>query len=121
MSNTQKSNKRSIGSAYEQQAAAFLDKRGYQLLEQNFYSRHGEIDLIAKEGDTLVFVEVKYRKSEKNGNPAEAVTGKKQQHMLAAARYYLFSHGYPEDTPCRFDVVAILGEQVTLYRDAFWV
>lgn len=114
-------NKRKIGSRAEGQAAAFLTEQGYELLEQNFFCRQGEIDLIAREGTTLVFVEVKYRLNEANGNPAEAVDRRKQQHLAKAARYYLFSHGYPEDTICRFDVVGILGEQITLYRDAFWL
>lgn len=114
-------NKRKIGSRAEGQAAAFLTEKGYEILEQNFFCRQGEIDLIAREGAALVFVEVKYRRDETNGNPAEAVNKKKQRHLAEAARYYLFSHGYPEDTSCRFDVVGILGEQITLYQDAFWL
>lgn len=113
-------NNRLTGSRYEELAAAFLTSQGYQLLEKNFYCRQGEIDVIAREGRYLVFVEVKYRRDEKNGDPSEAVDKRKQIRVVRAARYYLFLHGYPVDTPCRFDVAAILGDTVTLYRDAFW-
>lgn len=113
-------NKRTTGSCYETKAAAFLTGQGFELLEQNFYCRQGEIDIIAKDGRYLVFVEVKYRKDGMSGDPAEAVDERKQRRILHAARYYLLSHGYPEDTACRFDVVAILGEEIRLYRDAFW-
>lgn len=114
-------NKRTLGSRWEEEAAAFLTRQGYEILERNFFCRQGEIDLIAREKNVLVFVEVKYRRNAKSGDPAEAVHAKKQRHLQAAARYYLFCHGYPEETACRFDVVGILGEKLTLYRDAFWM
>lgn len=114
-------NKRMTGSCYEELAAAFLTRQGYQILERNFYCRQGEIDLIARDGRYLVFVEVKYRKSGRSGAPAEAVNTRKQRRMSHAARYYLFSHGYPEETPCRFDVAAIQGAEIRLYKDAFWM
>lgn len=113
-------NKRETGSCYEKSAAAFLTGLGYEILEKNFYCRQGEIDLIARDGRYLVFVEVKYRKTAKSGDPAEAVDARKQKRMFHAARYYLICHGYPEDTACRFDVVTVLGEDMKLYRDAFW-
>lgn len=113
-------NKRCTGSRYEEQAAAFLIRQGFQILEHNFFCRKGEIDIVARDGDFLVFVEVKYRQSGQSGDPAEAVTVRKQRRIIQAARYYLFTHGYSEETPCRFDVVAILGEELRYYRDAFW-
>lgn len=114
-------NRRRTGSRYEQLAAASLVRMGFEILEQNYRCRAGEIDLIAREQRYLVFIEVKYRSSGQSGDPAEAVDRKKQRRIIKTARYYLMTHGYSEDTPCRFDVAAILGEEVRLIRDAFWM
>lgn len=115
-----KQNNRQKGSRYEEQAAAFLAGAGYQIIERNFRCRTGEIDIIAKEASVLVFAEVKYREGAGCGAPAEAVDRRKQKKIADTARYYLLTHGYGEDTACRFDVVAILGLEVQLYKDAFW-
>lgn len=115
-----KVNNRETGSRHELQAAAFLTQQGYIILEKNYRCRTGEIDLIAREGAYLVFAEVKYRSSGANGDPAEAVDLKKRRRITGAARFYLLTHGYGENIPCRFDVVAILGDEIRLYRDAFW-
>lgn len=112
-------NKRAVGEDYEQMAAQYLQSRGARIVECNFYSRRGEIDLIMQDGGYLVFVEVKYRKSERNGNPAEAVTWQKQRRICQTAQYYLYSRHIPLDTPVRYDVVAICGEQITWHRNAF--
>lgn len=112
-------NKRQLGSRYEEQAAAYLIAKGYTILQKNFRCRQGEIDLIGQEGRYLAFIEVKYRRDEAAGDPAQAVTGLKQKRIRQTALYYLYSHGYGEDTPCRFDVVAIVGDNIRLIRDAF--
>lgn len=112
-------NRRETGSCYEKIAAAYLIKQGYEILEANYRDRYGEVDLIAIDGEYLVFVEVKYRKDLKKGSPAEAVTGKKQEKIRHTARYYLYAHGYGEDRPCRFDVVSILGSEISLIKNAF--
>ncbi len=112
-------NKRETGSYYEEKAAAFLQKKGYEILEKNYRNRSGEIDLIARDGGYLVFVEVKYRSDLRNGWPEEAVDARKQMKIRQTARYYLYSHGYTEETPCRFDVAAILGEEIRLIKNAF--
>ena len=112
-------NKRKVGAAYEEKAAAYLQSRGYFILCRNFFSRQGEIDIIAREGGYLVFIEVKYRKNGAKGDPAEAVTPAKQRVICRTADYYRLKKGYGEETPCRFDVVAVLGEEITLYKDAF--
>ena len=78
-------NRRQIGTKEEALAAAFLEKQGYQILERNFRCRLGEIDLIARDGSTLVFVEVKYRKNADFGTPAEAVNRKKQLTICETA------------------------------------
>lgn len=110
---------REKGSAYEQKAAGFLEEKGYRILERNFYSKYGEIDLIARDGEYLVFLEVKYRASGQGGHPLEAVNAKKQQRIKKAARYYLWRRGLPEDTACRFDVIGFLGEEAMHIEDAF--
>ncbi len=102
-------NKRAIGSRYEQEAAAFLQNQGLQILEKNYRCRLGEIDLIAREGHTLVFCEVKYRYDLGAGDPAEAVDSRKQQTIYRVAQWYMKQHRWPVDTPCRFDVVTVTG------------
>ena len=81
---------------------------------------HRKIDIIARDRDYLVFIEVKYRRDEHEGDPAEAVDARKQARILRTARYYMTRYHISEDTPCRFDVVAVLGSNVRLIRDAFW-
>ncbi len=112
-------NQRRTGAAYEERAAGYLTERGYRILERNYRCRSGEIDLIAREGAFLVFLEVKYRRTETFGGPAEAVHAAKQRAICRTADYYRMKRRIPESQPCRFDVVAILGSRVRLYRDAF--
>ena len=119
-------NPREAGSRYEREAAARLSRMGYRILEENFRCRQGEIDLIAMEGNVLVFIEVKYRSSLRSGDPAEAVDGKKRARIIRCAEYFMMKRGFGGDTPCRFDVAAFLrdvagGEvRFRLIRDAFW-
>lgn len=87
--------------------------------EKNFRCRLGEIDLIARDGRYLVFVEVKYRHTGESGWAASAVNRKKQMAISRTARFYLLRHGYGEDIPCRFDVVAIDGNHMEWIRNAF--
>ena len=112
-------NRRAIGSEKEQLAKEYLEKQGYQILECNFSSRYGEIDIIAKEEKWIVFLEVKYRRSLSNGYPAEAVDQRKRQRIYRTAQYYLYKNRLPDNTPCRFDVVAILGDKLELIKDGF--
>lgn len=112
-------NKRAVGTAYEKQAGVYLAEHGYEILEYNFRCRMGEIDIIARDGEYLVFVEVKYRKDTSRGNPLEAIDIKKQRIISKVASYYCLTHGYGETMSCRFDVVAMLGKQTTLIKNAF--
>lgn len=112
-------NKRQIGAAYEEQAAHFLIGQGYQILERNYRCRQGEIDLIAKDGKTLVFVEVKYRKDKQKGHPLEAVNRYKQQKIIHTAMYYCYKQKVFDAQACRFDIVSILGEDIELLKHAF--
>lgn len=114
-----KINKRAVGMAYEKLAGDYLTRQGYEILEYNFRCRMGEIDLVAKDGEYLVFVEVKYRSSGRAGSPLEAVDNRKQRVISKVASYYCLTHGHGEGRPCRFDVVAINGEEYTLIKNAF--
>lgn len=108
----EKKNNRRTGTAYENRAVLFLREKGYQVLEINFYTRFGEIDIIAMDGNYLVFVEVKYRKSTNMGTALESVTPAKQRRIIQSARYYIYHKFFREDIPCRFDVIAFEGEKV---------
>ncbi len=114
-------NNRLSGARYEETAAEFLQRQGLYILEKNYRCRQGEIDLIAMDGRYLVFVEVKYRKDTAKGDPAEAVGFYKRQHIYRTAKYYLYSHRYGANVPCRFDVVSILGEEISWIQNAFSV
>ena len=112
-------NKRTIGSDYENKACEFLETQGFSVLERNFRCRQGEIDIVAREGRYLVFVEVKYRATSARGTPISAVNYRKQRKISSIALYYLTKNAYPETTPCRFDVVGISPGEVVHIRNAF--
>ena len=112
-------NKRKTGAHYEEIAAAELGKRGYRILTRNFYSRAGEIDIVAREGGYLVFVEVKYRTKKSSGTPEEAVGHSKQVRICRAALYYITRFRIPQDTPMRFDVVAVEPDEIRVVQNAF--
>ncbi len=99
---------RKIGMKGETYAAALLKRQGYTIIERNFTVRGGEIDIIAKDRDTLVFVEVKLRKTTAFGRPASYVDWRKQEKLIYTAKCYL--HQKNMDVPCRFDVVELIGE-----------
>ncbi|HED12326.1 MAG TPA: YraN family protein [Gammaproteobacteria bacterium] len=111
-----------IGQRGEQIAGNHLQSRGLQILHRNFRSRAGEIDLIARDADEIVFVEVRLRKSNRFGSAAESVGHQKQQRIRTTAQVYLQQYRQI-DTACRFDVVAITGTpdhyQLEWIRDAF--
>lgn len=111
---------RQTGVKYEQKAADYLKSIGYEIIEMNYHSKHGEIDIIAVHESYIVFVEVKYRKDNFTGYPYEAVGVKKQKRIKYTAWMYLLKNGYnPEQVRCRFDVVSILSDDITLYTNAF--
>ncbi|MBQ6469470.1 MAG: YraN family protein [Lachnospiraceae bacterium] len=112
-------NKRKIGSQFEQLTARYLESQGYRILETNFRCRQGEIDIIARDGIYLVFLEVKYRGDKESGDPMEAVDRKKQKKIVRTAKYYLYQHDLPEDTPCRFDAAGIADGRMILMKNAF--
>ena len=97
------------GRAAEDHALATLQNAGLRLLQRNFRCRFGEIDLIMRDGNVLVFVEVRHRSSARFGSAAESVTYRKLQRLLAAARIYLGPHPQLGDCPMRFDLFALDG------------
>lgn len=111
-------NQRKTGMEKEETACRFLVSQGYEVLERNFYSHFGEIDIVARDGEYLVFVEVKYRKNAAYGYPLEAVNGSKQQKIRKTAEYYLYRHNL-FSVPARFDVVEILGKKIRVIKNAF--
>ena len=115
----QTKNKRTTGSHYESVVAAFLQKQGYVILEQNFRCRSGEIDLIAKDGKYLVFIEVKFRSSNRAGSALEAIDSRKAYQVRKIAAIYLYQKQYSESTPIRFDAAGVDGESITYIKNAF--
>lgn len=110
--------RRRLGDRNEQQARAYLERQGLSLIAQNVRCKRGELDLVMRDQDTLVFVEVRYRASERFGGAAASVSTTKQARITAAAAYYLQRH--PANLPCRFDVVAIDGAgTINWIRHAF--
>jgi len=95
------------GADAENLAAAFLERAGVTLVERNYRCRFGEIDVIARDGATLVFVEVRMRSSDRFGGAAASITAAKQKKLLRAARHYLA--GVARPPPCRFDALLING------------
>ncbi len=103
-----------LGKQGEARAAAYLEAEGYRLLERNFHCRSGELDLVAEEGDTLVFVEVKSRSSTFFGLPCESIGAGKRRKLLRAAAYYALRQNW-SGRPQRFDVIEVLRWEGTLY------
>lgn len=111
-----------LGRRGEDLAAEHLVREGYRLLQRNYRCRLGEIDLVARDGEAVVFVEVKTRRSKAFGTSAEAVSASKQARLLRLADCYLRDRGLG-NPPCRFDVVAVDAAAdppvIDLIRDAF--
>ncbi len=112
-------NTREKGAQKEQQVCAYLLSEGVEILERNFRARQGEIDIIGRDGDYLVFFEVKYRTGTSRGSAAEAVGNVKQKKICRTADYYRVLHHCAEDTPIRFDVVAVDAEKLRWIKNAF--
>lgn len=96
-----------IGRKWEDYALKHLRNAGLELEDRNVQCRFGELDLILREGETLVFVEVRFRKNADFGSGAESVSLGKRRRLASAAQFYLGGHARFADMPCRFDVVAI--------------
>ena len=104
---------------YAEQSLKHLEKEGYRIIGKNFRSQFGEIDIIAKENDYLVFIEVKYRSSIKSGYPHEAINYNKRNRIAKTAQFYMLKNNIDFQTPCRFDVVAIINKDLNIIKNAF--
>lgn len=112
-----------IGKDAEKMAERFLTKHRLKLIERNFNSRFGEIDLIMQEGDTIAFIEVRYRNSKQFGGAAASVTPLKQAKIIKTAQLFLSQHPRLANKNCRFDVIAFEYDAAPSnplwYKDAF--
>jgi len=117
--------KNTLGQQGEEAAIKFLKKRGYRILERNFRCPLGEIDIVSRHNNTLVFVEVKTRSSQAYGLPEEAIDYRKQRKLKQLAYYYIKYKGLGFEIKCRFDVVSVLkgstndGFKIRIIQNAF--
>ena len=111
-----------LGRRGEQEAALYVNRLGYQVVERNFRTRRGEIDLIAREGDTLVFIEVKTWRTLPSEEVQYSICGEKQRRIIEAAKVFLSKHPEYDASPIRFDVIFIPGEQdrIEHWKNAFY-
>ena len=107
------------GRKYEEIAAVFLKEQGFSVIEKNYRGRQGEIDIIGIHENCLVFVEVKYRRDDKSGIPEEAVGAGKQGKICRTSDYFRLCHRQYDSLQIRYDVVAITGEEIRWYQNAF--
>ena len=110
-------NSRKTGTAYELIAADYLKNHGVQILEMNYALSQGEIDLIGKDGEVLIFIEVKYRKNASYGWPWEAISIGKQRKINYVAKQYIYSRRWRGQI--RFDVISICADEICWYKNAF--
>lgn len=105
------------GYGAEDFASRFLQRKGLAIVARNFRTRLGEIDLIARDGESLVFVEVRLRSSGSHGGALESITAGKRRRIVAAARQYLMR--FSRVPPCRFDVISLEGDEPEWLKGAF--
>ena len=111
-------NSKKTGTAYEIIAADYLKQQGVQIIEMNYRISRGEIDIIGKEKDTLIFIEVKYRKNASYGHPWEAISVEKQKRICYVAKQYLMKYRWKWQI--RFDVISICGSEIAWFQNAFY-
>ena len=118
MTNNKNINTRKTGEAYEKIAGEFLKKKGYQILEYNFRCRYSEIDIVAADGEYLVFCEVKYRCGNVPVHALEAGDHRKHTRISKASLFYITKNNRQE-VPCRFDVIGIKDQELVHIENAF--
>jgi len=101
--------RKDLGDKHEQLACEILSNNGLKIVTQNYRCKLGEIDIIARDKENLVFIEVRYRKSDSYGGSLESVDRKKQERVVRAASHYLQKHKLTNKISCRFDVFAVTG------------
>ncbi len=107
-----------IGDEGEKQAAEYLEHKGFEILAQTWRHKHLEVDIIAKDGTFLIFVEVKVRKSATYGYEKALISKAKQKALSRAAEAYIFENNYTGQI--RFDLISIIDKKLTYIKDAFW-
>ena len=112
-------NKREIGKKYEDVACDYLTNNNYEIVESNFSTKIGEIDIIGKNEGYLCFIEVKFRDKDSVAKGLYAVDKKKKKKIYNVAKVYMLKNNISEDTACRFDVISIDGDEITLIKNAF--
>ncbi len=111
--------KKFLGRAGEVKATQYLKSKGYALLDRNYKTHIGEIDIIVQKGEEIIFVEVKTRSSDSYGAPSEAVNDRKREKYFRVATEYLVKHKLT-DNPCRFDVIEIENGEINHIENAFY-
>lgn len=114
-----KTDKKTVGDAAEDEALRHIQSEGLRLIKRNYRTKFGEIDLIAEDNKTLVFIEVRFRKNDLYGSALESVTVKKQNKITTTARYYLAENNIGDSRPIRFDVVGITHNEIQWIKNAF--
>lgn len=109
------------GQLAENIAGNYLKQQGLTTVKSNFFSRRGEIDLIMRDNEYLVFIEVRYRKQSNYGHPLETITYSKQQKILKTIQYFLLKHPQLNSLPCRIDAVAISGADGRTGEKIEWI
>ena len=110
--------RKSKGKAAEEKAASYIKSLGYEILERNFNSRFGEIDIIARDGNTLVFVEVRSKSYSSFGTPEETISKSKAKKIIKTAEFYIkIKNPFFEDV--RFDIISILHNNISHIKNAF--
>jgi putative endonuclease len=116
-----KTTSKQTGDAAEQVACTYLQNQGLKLLDQNYHGKFGELDLIMQDSDSIVFIEVRYRKKTSFGSPVESITYQKQQKLIKTALYYLQRHPKWQNAAARFDVVGITSQNDVVKDQIEWI
>ncbi|WP_075182708.1 YraN family protein [Pantoea sp. 1.19] len=112
--------RRALGEAHERLARCYLERQGLRFIAANVACRGGEVDLVMRDAQGWIFVEVRFRRSARYGDAAASVTRRKQRRVINAATHWLLSQQRDlHAEACRFDVVAITGDQISWFPDAF--
>ena len=112
-------NKRNVGNDKEDLVTRFLEKNSIKVLDRNYHTDRGEIDIIGTDGQYIIFFEVKYRKAREFGNPLEAITPGKIRKIVNASKVYLYQHHYSDTTYIRYDCIGVLDSDITWIKNAF--